>query len=219
MKGKAMTMEKIVLEACQFEEWTDSDLTVGLRSWERDFPTFIESTDNRTPACVRVRLTEWLEGAPFFPAIRLRSESEQPPKTSNRKLPESNHKNHMKLIHQLAAIAALALLAGCSENDEMGTQKQASVPAVTNEAKDAAPAALASSPPAVQPPAAVQPPPVPAPAPPTAAAPPPPSTPIPPPPPATDPAGNVAPPAPADAAATNAPPGTTPPNIDSGDKK
>ncbi|HWW02279.1 MAG TPA: hypothetical protein VNZ64_21435 [Candidatus Acidoferrum sp.] len=117
----------------------------------------------------------------------------------------------MKLKHQLAAFAAFALLAGCSENDEMGTQKQSAVPAVTNEAKPADTAAV----PAPRPDPSL--PPTPAPTPPVAYVPPPPATPVPPPPPADSQAGTVTPPpAAADPAATNA---TAATNSDAGDKK
>jgi hypothetical protein len=71
-----MTMEKIILEVCRVDELDDSRgrFSRPARAWD-PMPLF-ESTEIRTPTRTRLRLTEWFEGAPFFPAIRRRSEPE-----------------------------------------------------------------------------------------------------------------------------------------------
>lgn len=79
MKGKGKTMEKIVLEYGQVEDLNESDAGVNMPSMAWKPLAITEFTDNRTPVRVRLRLTEWLEGAPFYPAIRLRPEPERPP--------------------------------------------------------------------------------------------------------------------------------------------
>jgi len=52
----------------------------------------------------------------------------------------------MKLKIQLAAFAALAVLAGCGECSGMGAQKQSAAPVIANEAKFAASAAAPATP-------------------------------------------------------------------------
>ena len=69
-----MTMEKTTLEVCRvvgFDEY-EQPFRFPSREWNH-IPMF-KSSDVRKPARTRLRLTEWFEGVPFFPAIRQRSE-------------------------------------------------------------------------------------------------------------------------------------------------
>ena len=67
-------MEKTTLELCRVVQWDDGNDGFGFPAAEwnrmREFERFVI----RNPARTRLRLTEWFEGAPFFPAIRQRSE-------------------------------------------------------------------------------------------------------------------------------------------------
>ena len=73
-KVKGMTMEKTTLELCRIVQFDDGNDGIGFPAteWNR-IPRF-EAIVIRKPALTRLRLTEWFEGAPFFPAIRQRSE-------------------------------------------------------------------------------------------------------------------------------------------------
>jgi hypothetical protein len=76
MKGKTMTMEKTTLEVCRVVGFGERDETLRFSSQDWNHIPMFESIDVRKPSRTRLRLTEWFEGAPFFPAIRQRSEPE-----------------------------------------------------------------------------------------------------------------------------------------------
>ncbi len=73
-------MEKTIIEEERFLELDDyfgEEVSAPLGSWAA--LAFVKSMDNRKPTRTRLRLTEWFEGAPFFPVIRQRAEPEWTP--------------------------------------------------------------------------------------------------------------------------------------------